>query len=262
MRVFSHLWLFIGCWCLVNSKNNSGNQLNRNNTRGVIRHQQTFDTKLNHLVVDNVADRVSANELSFGTLMSVIQPLYVLCSLCHNIVLQQCLFFPYYTLQTLLNVLELLVHADSSLVVISFLRSQLSEREKWNNFQVSTSRGRTTEDIYLFWPELETESVVAMGLKCGRVIKYSFRSWELIINFPLSLARSVVLFFLFYTLPRFSTMSMSMKFVWVNFRVFPPSTIHSLLGELCSVVLVGWLWWTAKARATTNFSFYYWNDDA
>lgn len=92
-----------------------------------------------------------------------------------------------------------------------------------------------------------------MGVKCGRVIKYSFRSWELIINFPLSLARSVVLFFIFNTLPRFSTMSM--KFVWVNFRVFPPTTIHSLLRELCSVVLVGWLWWTAKARATTRIFF-------
>lgn len=39
-------------------------------------------------------------------------------------------FFPYYTLETLLNVLEPLVHADSSLVVISFLRSQLVREMK------------------------------------------------------------------------------------------------------------------------------------
>lgn len=59
MKVFLHLLLLVSSWCIVNSKNNSGNQLNRNNTKGVIRHYQTFDTKLNHLVVDNVADRVS-----------------------------------------------------------------------------------------------------------------------------------------------------------------------------------------------------------
>lgn len=53
-----HLALLIGSWSVVNSKSNS-NQSNGNNTKGIIRHQQTFETRLNHLLVDNVAGRVS-----------------------------------------------------------------------------------------------------------------------------------------------------------------------------------------------------------
>lgn len=54
--IFLHLLLFVGCCNLVNSK--SSNQSN-NATKGIIRHQQTFESKLNHLVVDNIAGRVS-----------------------------------------------------------------------------------------------------------------------------------------------------------------------------------------------------------
>lgn len=55
-----HLILLYGGLSIVNSKSNSGNnQLNGNNTKGIIRHQQTFETRLNHLVVDNIAGRVS-----------------------------------------------------------------------------------------------------------------------------------------------------------------------------------------------------------
>ena len=58
-----HLLLFISFCNLVNSKNN--NQSN-NSTKSIIRHQQTFESKLNHLVVDNIAGRVSFhNKLSF-----------------------------------------------------------------------------------------------------------------------------------------------------------------------------------------------------
>lgn len=53
-----HLALLISSWSVVNSKSNS-NQSNGNSTKGIIRHQQTFETRLNHLLVDNVAGRVS-----------------------------------------------------------------------------------------------------------------------------------------------------------------------------------------------------------
>lgn len=53
-----HLALLIGSWSVVNSKSNS-NQSSGNSTKGIIRHQQTFETRLNHLLVDNVAGRVS-----------------------------------------------------------------------------------------------------------------------------------------------------------------------------------------------------------
>lgn len=128
MRVFSHLWLFIGCWCLVNSKNNSGNQLNRNNTRGVIRHQQTFDTKLNHLVVDNVADRVSAMSTRLALWwVSFNHSMFPLSQHCTAMSFS-LFFFPYYTLQTLLNVLELL--ATRWLVVRRHFLSPHSARER------------------------------------------------------------------------------------------------------------------------------------
>lgn len=55
---FLHLVLLVGTWNVVNSKSNS-NQANSNSTKGIIRHQQSFDTRLNHLVVDNIAGRVS-----------------------------------------------------------------------------------------------------------------------------------------------------------------------------------------------------------
>lgn len=51
-----HLLMLVSYCTLVNSKNN--NQLN-NSTKSIIRHQQTFESKLNHLVVDNIAGRVS-----------------------------------------------------------------------------------------------------------------------------------------------------------------------------------------------------------
>jgi hypothetical protein len=54
-----HLALLFGSWSVVNSKSNSGINQSNNGTKGVIRHQQTFETRLNHLVVDNIAGRVS-----------------------------------------------------------------------------------------------------------------------------------------------------------------------------------------------------------
>lgn len=56
LRTFQ-LILLVCSWNVVNSKSNS--QSNGNSTKGVIRHQQTFETKLNHLVVDVVGNRVS-----------------------------------------------------------------------------------------------------------------------------------------------------------------------------------------------------------
>lgn len=53
-----HVALLVGSWSVVNSKSNS-NQPNGNATKGIIRHQQNFETRLNHLVVDNIAGRVS-----------------------------------------------------------------------------------------------------------------------------------------------------------------------------------------------------------
>ncbi|XP_070491742.1 plexin-A4 [Chironomus tepperi] len=55
LRTFQ-LMLLICSWNVVNSKSNS--QSNGNSTKGVIRHQQTFETKLNHLVVDVVGNRI------------------------------------------------------------------------------------------------------------------------------------------------------------------------------------------------------------
>lgn len=55
-----HLALLVGSWSVVNSKGNSGsNHSNNNSTKGIIRYQQPFETRLNHLVVDNIAGRVS-----------------------------------------------------------------------------------------------------------------------------------------------------------------------------------------------------------
>lgn len=64
-----HLALLVGSWSLVNSK---GNQANSNSTKGIIRHQQTFDSKLNHLVVDNIAGRVSYTFLAARLLMPMV----------------------------------------------------------------------------------------------------------------------------------------------------------------------------------------------
>lgn len=61
-----HLALLVGSWSLVNSK---GNQANSNSTKGIIRHQQTFDSRLNHLVVDNIAGRVSCYTFLVATLL-------------------------------------------------------------------------------------------------------------------------------------------------------------------------------------------------
>lgn len=61
LKSFLHLALFVGSLSVVNSKSNSGsNQSNSNSTKGIIRHQQTFETRLNHLVVDNIGGRVSS----------------------------------------------------------------------------------------------------------------------------------------------------------------------------------------------------------
>ncbi|CAG9811122.1 unnamed protein product [Chironomus riparius] len=54
LRTFQ-LILLVCSWNVVNSKSNS--QSNGNSTKGVIRHQQTFETKLNHLVVDVIGNR-------------------------------------------------------------------------------------------------------------------------------------------------------------------------------------------------------------
>lgn len=60
LQSFLHLTLLVGSLSVVNSKSNSGsNQSTNNSTKGIIRHQQTFETRLNHLVVDNIAGRVS-----------------------------------------------------------------------------------------------------------------------------------------------------------------------------------------------------------
>lgn len=58
LQTFLHFVLLVSSWSVANSKSNS-NQSNSNNTKGIIRHQQTFETRLNHLLVDNVAGRVS-----------------------------------------------------------------------------------------------------------------------------------------------------------------------------------------------------------
>lgn len=55
-----HLALLVGSWSVVNSKSNSGSNQSNNSTKGIIRHQTTFETRLNHLVVDNIAGRVSS----------------------------------------------------------------------------------------------------------------------------------------------------------------------------------------------------------
>ena len=60
LKSLLHLALLIASWNVVNSKSNSGgNQSNNNSTKGIIRHQTAFETRLNHLVVDNIAGRVS-----------------------------------------------------------------------------------------------------------------------------------------------------------------------------------------------------------
>lgn len=59
LKTFHIACLLLVCsWSAsVNSKSNSHS--NGNSTKGIIRYQQNFDTKLNHLVVDNVGSRVS-----------------------------------------------------------------------------------------------------------------------------------------------------------------------------------------------------------
>lgn len=63
LKTFHIACLLLVCsWSAsVNSKSNSHS--NGNSTKGIIRYQQNFETKLNHLVVDNVGSRVSFDNI-------------------------------------------------------------------------------------------------------------------------------------------------------------------------------------------------------